>query len=227
MSKKYECPECMKAFTEEECLERCKAVTGEDNLPAISELSNDDYVICPKCGGEIYVGDLVSVSGIDEGVSEYDTVWQPVDESYMSDRCQDGVYLPIGDKDRARLEAALNEEVSESEDTDPEYYLERMEATHIFVNVTVPDEAIDDPEYDCTWWDFSTILSKQVDGVWYVWSEDPSDIGNIWYQSPYTKQQAYMVRDEAIEWIKQDRIYEGDDYIGQAFDKHISKLMNW
>lgn len=162
----------------------------------------------------------------------YESVWRTLDTTGST---YDEVYIPIGTQDRARLEAALQTDMKEHRDRgwgnpiEDEYWTERMEATHFFIAVTVPED--DDVmieggtkeertqffDTEATWWDFSSMLSKQVDGEWLIWAEDPSDVGNLWYQSTYYKAQAYAVRDAAIECATEDRLLVGDEYLGSEF----------
>lgn len=153
------------------------------------------------------------------------TVWEKLDVSYLKDNGTDGMdggFYPILPSDRARLEVALRNEVEENkdefgEDYTAQYYLERLEATHFFMFVAIPESNVEmafDLE-ECTWWDFSSILAKQVDGEWYVWTEDPGDTGNVWYQSTYTKSQAYAVRDFHIEYAERGELFAGELYIGK------------
>ena len=140
----------------------------------------------------------------------------------------DGVFLPILPSDRVHLEFHLRRELQERIDQyDPEYedttkeeyikdwtqyYMERLEATHFFLYVSIPeDEKYTELKWeDYTWWDMGSILCKQVDGEWYAWSEDPGDTGNIWYQSTYTKAQAYAVRDFHIQWAERGELLSGE-----------------
>lgn len=139
-------------------------------------------------------------------MNEYTTVWQDAGNF----EGMDGKYIPIGRNDKDRLEKALKAAMVDDDRVPNEYYLERLQATHFFISVTIPEDAdieingITGADPDCTWWDFSSMLAKQVDGKWFVWYEDPSDIGNIWYQSTYIKSQAYAVRDGAVEWAEND-----------------------
>lgn len=151
-------------------------------------------------------------------MSNYETVWTPMNVTYLEDRRTDGKFIPISDRDRTLLEKALRGAMKEDRedeypsDIDTEYYLERLEATHFFIFVTVPDDAdTEEGSDEWTWWDFSCVLSKQVDDVWYVWSEDPGDTGNIWYQTTYTKEQAYAVRDLCIQWAERGELYNDID----------------
>lgn len=57
MSKTYECPECNEVFTNDEYMAYGTEMTGEECTP-IDELSDDDYIVCPKCGGEVMMSDL-------------------------------------------------------------------------------------------------------------------------------------------------------------------------
>jgi hypothetical protein len=154
-----------------------------------------------------------------------DTVWEKLDECQLNDNGtsgMDGGFYPILASDRVSLERALRGAVEENmdefdEDYTAQYYLERLEATHFYLSVSIP-EGVEGVDYDdnTTWWDFGSTLAKQIDGEWYVWSEDPGDTGNIWYQSTYTKSQAYAVRDFHIEYAKRGELLAGDDYDGQS-----------
>jgi hypothetical protein len=150
------------------------------------------------------------------------TVWEELDMEYVGSGHgqMDGVFIPIPDSQRTllgkALRAARDEAIKGDKELDMDtswqhqYYMERLEATHWFIFVTVPDDDDYDSEFytsECTWWDFATILAKQVDGVWYTWSEDPGDEGNIWYQTTYRKHEAYGVRELAIECASAGELY--------------------
>lgn len=131
------------------------------------------------------------------------TVWRKFDLEGM-----DGQFVEITGEDRPKLAAMLQEYADDCEDIEPEFYLERNEATHHFIYVVVPEvEAYDLPHEEYTWWDFGTLLCKQVDGEWYVWCDDVNDVGNTWYQSSYTKAQAYGVREIAIQCASEGCMY--------------------
>ena len=99
------------------------------------------------------------------------------------------------------------------------YYMKRLKATHFFIYTLIPEEILggeyDQDDADVTWWDFGTLLAKQVDGVWQIWQEDVADTGNIWYQSTYTRDQVYKVRDIHIEWAREGNLLAGE-YAGQS-----------
>ena len=158
-------------------------------------------------------------------MSKYETVWS-INEYVKS--ITDGEYVQLGDCDRRILEDALINAANADGLVETQYYTERLQATHLFIHVIIPEdiENYDNPD-DITWWDFAAVLAKQVGGEWYLWSEDPGDIGNEWYQSTYTKAQAYAVRDAAIQWAKEDRIYAGD-YMSDDFYQYVkSNIMTF
>jgi len=161
---------------------------------------------------------------------EYETIWT-VGNVNVGEDVVEGSYILIGCNDKARLEVALRAGVDEDAGIDPEYFLERLEATHYFISATMPEGS--DPSD--TWHDFSATLAKQVDGEWYYWSEDPSDIGNIWYQSTYTRSEALGMRDEAIRRCMADELlvnnedatYPHDTDLAGAFYRWSTKYMGW
>lgn len=58
----YKCPECGKRSTEYRWVRAGEKLTGEPcKFAHIDEMIDpDDYVICPECGGEILVADMVA-----------------------------------------------------------------------------------------------------------------------------------------------------------------------
>lgn len=166
-------------------------------------------------------------------MNKYESVWQKLDMNYVGERGNDGDFYPILPRDRARLEVELLEAIQNTHDEGDEgrlpdiYFTERLEATHFFIYVMVPDEewAVEDPE--TTWWDFGTVLAKQIDGEWYIWSEDPSDIGNIWYQSTYLKDEAYRTRDLHILRAQQGTMLDGEEYSGQDVYAETVIMLGW
>lgn len=122
------------------------------------------------------------------------------------------VFVPMADTDRQVLACDLAENYAESD------YLtgdpaddERLEATHFFIKITVPeDEGYTDMERkDYTWWDFGAMPAKQdEDGTWLVWCDDVYSTGNIWYQSTYTEVQVRAVYELAIQLAKEGRLYD-------------------
>ncbi len=163
------------------------------------------------------------------------TVWAKLHgESYLGEEKMDIKFVPISNHDRGLLEIALHAELAEDGGEDW-YYLERLEATHFGIMVSIPD-GTEGTDYDdeSTWWDFSCVLMKQVDGDWYAWSEDPGDTGNIWYQSTYTKIEAYGVRDLCVEVAESGGLYNPVDesrtydYLTRVFGELVQeRVMTW
>lgn len=140
--------------------------------------------------------------------------WKVLDTEGM-----DGVFVPLQDADRDKLAAMIDEVIEEFYKaggevmSEPEWYLERNEATHAFVYVTIPDgEPGVDYSDDSTWWDMGSLMAKEVDGQWFIWSDDVYDTGNIWYQSTYTKAQAYAVRDHHVSYAQMGLLYDDSVY---------------
>ena len=158
-----------------------------------------------------------------------ETVWCEMDNLGTDWGQADGVFVQISEADKARLTQALLAEAYEDAEY-ASYYTERIEATHWFIAVQIPRLEDYTPDFlntECTWWDFDVILAKQVDGVWYGWSEDPGDIGNIWYQSPYTREQAYSVRDLCIKRARDGNLYTDPDcgYLTQGIDECVDSIL--
>jgi len=179
----------------------------------------------------------------DVDMSEYKTSWTALtDCAGVGDAGgqMDGKFILMGPNDKARLEKDLSDAIKDDNDSDytvdSQYYLERLEATHYFITAMVPEDdgvMLEDGtaeerknflDTEATWWDFSATLAKMIDGVWYLWADDPSDVGNLWYQSTYTKIQAYAVRDAAIQFCEEDRLLAGVDEAGD-FYRHIRKTV--
>ena len=176
--------------------------------------------------------------------NKYKSVWMKISGSpeVVGD---DNVFVPIGPEDRKRLVAALQAAILEDRQNDDEdaihpdeeFWLERLTATHFCIAVAIPqddgvmiqggtaEERRAWLDTEATWWDFSSVLARQVDGEWEIWVEGPSDIGNIWFQSCYYKHQAYAVRDAAVQWAKEDRLLSGTEYLASDFGHEWDKIM--
>jgi hypothetical protein len=170
--------------------------------------------------------------------------WSKFDNSAGSiNESMDGVYVPILPSDRVNLEFHIKSNLQEAVDSyNPEYdrdkdeyvadctedYMTRLEATHFFLFVTVPeDEEYEDVAHeDYTWWDFGSLLAKRVDGEWYLWDDEgPGTTGCIWYQTTYTKTQVYAVRDFHIQWAERGELLSGE-YDGQCvYDACKAEIM--
>jgi len=141
------------------------------------------------------------------------SLWDRVTELGTGSNQMDGVFVPIPPHQRELLERTVR-----AEERDEEYWEgyadDIMQATHWFVYVAVPEldeEGNPGTNYDgseCTWWDFGVLIAKQdAEGNWEVWGEDPGDTPNIWYQSTYTKEQAYQVREHHLAWANAGKLY--------------------
>jgi hypothetical protein len=135
------------------------------------------------------------------------------------------------------LERAVRAEEAEG-DVWEGYADDIMLATHWFVYVAVPELDEDGSPgtnhdgSECTWWDFGVLIARQAeDGTWEVWGEDPGDTPNIWYQSTYTKDQAYAMRERHIELANAGRLYnevsEEYHYLTSAVYEDAKSIMTF
>lgn len=139
----------------------------------------------------------------------------------------DGVFVALGvnDKDLLRKALETNMEVNKLEydfdKIDPQYYLERNEATHMFVSIIMPASGLE--EFDC--WDFIACLAKEdKDGNMLIWSGDIGEVGTVYYQQSYTKRQAYTVASRCKELIEYDRLF--NDFEDNNYYDYIKKFLS-
>jgi len=153
----------------------------------------------------------------------------------------DGVFVELGENDKKFLKKALetskrvNDLEYDFDKINSQYYLERNEATHMFISVAVPDienynsdyidvNSVPDNDTEITWWDFIACLAKEdKDGNMLIWHED-DEVGSIWYQLSYTKRQVYTVLNRCKELAEADRLFndfEDNDYFD--YDDNFSK----
>jgi len=174
----------------------------------------------------------------------YKTNWTKIENVFKvgnKPNNHDGVFVALGENDKKLLKKALdtskrvNDLEYDFDKIDPQYYLERNEATHMFISVVVPDidnynsdyinvDAVPFNDTEITWWDFMACLAKvDKDGNMLIWSDDDGGVGYIWYQQSYTKKQAYGVSVYCEELTKKDKLFndfaEDNHY---DYDKNFS-----
>lgn len=152
--------------------------------------------------------------------------WMLVDD--MSDGRMDTVYMPIPPEQKHTLKKAIQAmlDSDEYDADDTEYYMSQCLATHWLVNVNIPEECVDNPDIEgVTWWDFNIVVGAQVEGEWYAWCEDPSDISAVWFQAPYTRELVYKVRAMARNYIHKHGVYnelaDEDDYCTSSISNYL------
>lgn len=157
--------------------------------------------------------------------------WVPVGD--MSDGRMDTVYVSMPEDQRVLLRKGIQSVLDNDEDADPEnteFYMSQCLATHWLVSVMVPEECVDNPDVDVTWWDFTIVVGIEVDGEWYAWCEDPSDTSAVWFQTPYTRELAYKVRNAAVEYANLNGVYnelaDEDDYCTSNISDYLCSIID-
>jgi len=139
----------------------------------------------------------------------------------------DGVFVALGENDKKLLKKALETNMGvnkleyDFDKINPQYYLERSEATHMFVSIIMPANGLE--EFDC--WDFIACLAKEdKDGNMLIWSGDIGEVGTVYYQQSYTKRQAYTVAGRCKELIEYDKLF--NDFEDNNYYDYIKKFLN-